>query len=126
MQRAGHRIDATGECKGERSNPLGTSQLEFVLAKFAVVNQRIHASRVDDDIAFFRACVGVGPKANVSRRLLALQRLAILQDYDLGSRGVGEAMTKFTADASYFIRKVCGPGSTASKYSAVEAHRPVA
>ena len=56
-----------------------------MLAEGVVIDKKIHASRVDPDIAFFPAIICGGPKFRVPRRLIAGQRLTVLQDDNFGS-----------------------------------------
>ena len=84
LQRAGHGIDATGEGEGERGNACGTAQFEFVLAECVIVHQKIHARRVNGDVAFFLAFTRAGAEACISRCLFASELLAVLRDYNLG------------------------------------------
>ncbi len=126
MQRAGHGIDATGEGEGERRNAFGAPQLQFVLAELVVVDQKIHARRIDHDVALFLPPFAAGRKRVSRVACLRVSGLPSCRTTTSAAAACGEAMTKFTADASYFNRKVCGPVSTASKYSAVEAQRPLA
>ena len=46
-------------------------QFQFVLAELVVIQKKIHARRVDHDVAIFLASAGTATEARIPGRLLA-------------------------------------------------------
>ena len=80
LQGASHGIDATGEGERERSDTGRAAQFQFVFAELVIVDDEIHAGRVNHDITLLITSVRARAESRVPGGLFATQWFAVLQD----------------------------------------------